>query len=274
MSGAPYTKTDEKSEITLLVNSAYGANKSADGHSFVQRLSPPIRVPTGKDPMIEASEVAIWHTSPNVKTGINDVLRFTFSAVSSGAVQTFTFPSGLYSLNSINLRLQHFLISLGLDQNTVSFVPVQAESKLLIHFQPDTASGTVGIDFSNAANTMREFLGFQGSGSLSAAAESSVYGSNVSKFNSLEYYKLEAVGLSISGGYGESGGNDSNCIAVVIPNVSPSQLIVQRLAHPIKLHCNIAGATISQITWRLLDNNDQPVNTNSENFSARVRITY
>jgi len=267
-------KSDEKSEITLLVNSAYGANKSADGHSFVQRLSPPIRVPAGKDPQIEATEVGIWHTSPNVKTGINDVLRFTFSAVSSGAVQTFTFPSGLYSLNSINLRLQHFLISLGLDQNTVSFVPVQAESKLLIHFQPDNASGTIGIDFSNAANTMREFLGFQGSGSLSAAAESSFYGSNVSKFNTLEYYKLEAVGLSISGGYGEAGGNDSNCIAVVIPNVSPSQLIVQRVAHPIKLHCNISGATISQITWRLLDNNDQPVNTNSENFSARVRITY
>ena len=138
----------------------------------------------------------------------------------------------------------------------------------------DTASGTVGIDFSDVANTMREFLGFQGSGNLSAVSESSVYGSNVSKFNTLEYYKLEAVGLSISGGYGEGGRNDSNCIAVVIPNVSPSQLIVQRLAHPIKLHCNIAGATISQITWRLLDNNDQPVNTNSENFSARVRITY
>ena len=267
-------KSNEKSEITLLVNSAYGENKSADGHSFTQRLSPPLRVPAGKDPQIEATEVGIWHTSPNVIAGTNNVLKFTFSAVSGGATQTFTFPEGLYSLNSINLRLQHFLISLGLDQNTVSFVPVQAESKLLIHFQPDTASGTVGIDFSDVANTMRQFLGFQGSGSLSAAAESSFYGSNVSKFNTLEYYKLEAVGLSISGGYGEAGGNDSNCIAVVIPNVSPSQLIVQRLAHPIKLHCNIAGATISQITWRLLDNNDQPVNTNSENFSARVRITY
>ena len=32
-------------EITILVNSKYGSNKSADGHSFVQRLQPPIRVP-------------------------------------------------------------------------------------------------------------------------------------------------------------------------------------------------------------------------------------
>ena len=151
---------------------------------------------------------------------------------------------------------------------------MQAESKLLIHFQPDAASGTIGIDFGVAANSMRAFLGFQGSGTLTASTESSVYGSDVSKFNSLEYYKLEAIGLSISGGYDEDGGNDSNTIAVVVPNVSPSQLIVQRLTHPMKLHCNIAGATISQITWRLLDNNNNPVNTNSENFSARVRITY
>ena len=268
------SKSDEKSEITLLVNSAYGSNKSVDGHSFVQRLSPPLRVPAGRNAVIEATEVNIWHVSPNIIAGTNNILIFTFSAVSGGSAQTFTFPQGLYSLNSINLRLQHFLISLGLDQNTVSFVPVQAESKLLIHFQPDSASGTIGINFGDAANSMREFLGFQGSGNLSATTESSVYGSHVSKFNSLEYYKLEAVGLSISGGYSENGNNDSNTIAVVVPNVSPSQLIVQRLAHPIKLHCNIAGATISQITWRLLDNNDEPVNTNSENFSARVRITY
>ena len=74
----------------------------------------------------------------------------------------------------------------------------------------------------------------------------------MSKFNTLEYYKLESHGLSISGGYGENGKNDTNCIAVVVPNVSPSQLIVQRKAHPIKLHCNIAGATISQITYKNL----------------------
>ena len=266
--------TTKSEEITILVNSGYGSNKSPDGHSFVQRLSPPLRVPANTNPTIECTEIGIWHTSPNIKSGVNDVLKFTFSAVSGGATQTFTFPEGLYSLNSINLRLQHFLIGLGLDQNTVSFVPVQAESKLLIHFQPDTASGTIAINFGDASNTMREFLGFQGSGSLSASTESSVYGSNVSKFNTLEYYKLEAHGLSISGGYGETGSNDSNCIAVVVPNVSPSQLIVQRLANPIKLHCNIAGATISQITWRLLDNNNDPVNTMGENFSARVRITY
>ena len=145
-------------EITILVNSGYGDNKSADGHSFVQRLNPPLRVPANTNPTISCTEIGIWHTSPNIKSGVNNVLKFTFSAVSGGATQTFTFPEGLYSLNSINLRLQHFLIGLGLDQNTVSFVPVQAESKLLIHFQPDTASGTIAINFGDASNTMREFL--------------------------------------------------------------------------------------------------------------------
>ena len=54
---------------------------------------------------------------------------------------------------------------------------------------------------------MREFLGFQGSGSfkLSASSESSVYGSDVSKFNTLAYYKLEAHGLSTVNGTGQMG---------------------------------------------------------------------
>ena len=58
---------------------------------------------------------------------------------------------------------------------------------------------------------MREFLGFQGSGSfklsaaLSASSESSVYGSDVSKFNTLEYYKLEAHELSTVNGTGQMG---------------------------------------------------------------------
>ena len=79
--------TTKSEEITILVNSGYGDNKSADGHSFVQRLNPPLRVPANTNPTISCTEIGIWHTSPNIKSGVNNVLKFTFSAVSGGATQ-------------------------------------------------------------------------------------------------------------------------------------------------------------------------------------------
>jgi len=263
--------------ITLFVNSASGTNRSADGSTFTHRLEPPLRIPRDAKPYVSLLESTTWYNAPNILTGTNDVFKVSFSGVSSGTTQAFTFPAGLYSLASLNLRLGFFLVDLGLASDTLTFVGLQAESKLVLSLKPDSLSGDITVDWTDSTLSMRTFLGFQNNASftaLTSGGETSVTASSVAKFNSLEYYVIEAIGLGISGSYTESGKANSQSLAAIVPDISPSQQILYRPVHPLKLKCDIAGSTIGSIIFRLTDQNHVPQETFGETFSARIQITY
>ena len=222
--------------ITLFVNSQNGINKSSDGSTFTHRLEPPLRIPRDAKPYVSLLESTIWYNSPNVLTGTNDVFKVSFSNIASNAVQTFTFPAGLYSLASLNLRLGYFLVDLGLASDTLQFVGLQAESKLVLSLKPDSASGDITVNWTDSMLTMRTFLGFQANASftaLTSGGETSVTATSVAKFNSLEYYVIEAIGLGISGSYTESGKANSQSLCAIVPDISPSQQILYRPTHPL-----------------------------------------
>ncbi len=153
-------------EKTFLINSQYGHSLSSDGSTFSMNLQPPLVLPKDSEPTISVLEATAWHTAENIKTGVNDVFKASFANVSSNAVQTMTFPPGIYNLTSLNLRLSHFLIDLGLDSQTLRFVGVQATSSLLLHATPDAASGNITVNFTDATMTMRSFLGFENNPSV------------------------------------------------------------------------------------------------------------
>ena len=261
-------------EKTILINSQYGHSLSNDGSTFSMNLQPPLVVPKDAEPMIEVVEATAWHTAENIKAGVNDVFKVSFANVSSNAVQTMTFPPGIYNLTSLNLRLSHFLIDLGLDSQTLKFVGVQATSSLLLHATPDAASGNITVNFTDATMSMRSFLGFENNPSVTFTQEGSATANNTAKFDSIQYYVLECMGFNVSGSYKEDGNSNSSAIAVIVPDVQPSQQILYRPHHPLKLHANIAGGTVSRLEFRLCDHLHQPVNTNDEYYSARIRITY
>ena len=184
------------------------------------------------------------------------------------------FPLESTILKILNLRLSHFLIDLGLDSQTLRFVGVQATSSLLLHATPDAASGNITVPFADATMTMRSFLGFETNTSVTFTQEGSATANNTAKFDSIQYYVLECNGFNIHGSYKEDGNSNSSAIAVIVPDVQPSQQILYRPNRPLKLHANVTGGTISRLEFRLCDHLHQPVNTNGEYYSARIRLTY
>ena len=220
-------------EKTFLINSQYGHSLSNDGSTFAMNLQPPLVLPKDSEPIIEVVEATAWHTAENIKTGVNDVFKVSFANVSSNAVQTMTFPPGIYNLTSLNLRLSHFLIDLGLDSQTLRFVGVQATSSLLLHATPNAASGNITVPFADATMTMRSFLGFENNPSVTFTQESSATANSTAKFDSIQYYVLECNGFNVSGSYKEDGNSNSTAIAVIVPDVQPSQQILYRPNHPL-----------------------------------------
>ena len=261
-------------EKTFLINSQYGHSLSSDGSTFAINLKPPLVVPKDAEPMIEVVEATCWHVAENIKAGVNNAFKASFANVSGNAVQTMTFPPGIYNLTSLNLRLSHFLIDLGLDSQTLRFVGVQATSSLLLHATPDAASGNITVPFADSTMTMRSFLGFENNSSVTFSSEGSATANSTAKFDSIQYYVLECNGFNVSGSYKEDGNSNSTAIAVIVPDVQPSQQILYRPNHPLKLFSNIAGGTVSRLEFRLCDHLHQPVNTNGEYYSARIRLTY
>jgi len=147
----------------------------------------------------------------------------------------------------------------------------------VLSLKPDSTSGDITVDWTDATLTMRTFLGFQNNASFTAllsGGETSVTASSVAKFNSLEYFVIECIGLAISGSYKEDGTQSSSSLAAIVPDVSPSQQILYRPVHPLKLKCDIAGSTIGSITFRLTDQNHLSQETFGETYSARIQITY
>jgi len=77
-------------------------------------LKPPLTIPKDAEPMVSVVEAGVFHTAHNIKSGVINVFKVSFSNISGNAPQTMTFPAGIYNLSSLNLRLGHFLIDLGL----------------------------------------------------------------------------------------------------------------------------------------------------------------
>ena len=262
-------------EKTLFINSQYGHSRSADGSTFSMDLKPPLTIPKDAEPMVSVIEACVFHTAHNIKTNVNDVFKVRFSNISGNALQTMTFPAGIYNLSSLNLRLGHFLIDLGLASDTLKFVGIQATSSLLLHAIPNTASGNITVNWADATMTMRSFLGYENNPSVTFTTEGSVTANKTAKFDSIQYYVLEcANGLNVQGVYKEDGSSNSTALAAIVPDVSPSQQILYRPNHPLKQHANINGGTVSRLEFRLCDHLHNPVETNDEFYNARIKISW
>ena len=91
------------SELTLLIDSKLGQNRSADGSSFTYTLEPVLMVPFDAEPTLRVLEANVFYTSPNDSAAKSNN-KLKFSVITSGTVaggdvsttdQTITFDDGL-----------------------------------------------------------------------------------------------------------------------------------------------------------------------------------
>lgn len=273
-----------KEEISIIVSSDENTgaiNKSLDGSRFeIQLDGDGLNIPNDAiNVTVEVEEATIWWSIPNIITGQND--RFYVYGDSDDAVPvpqlySLTIPQGLYDLSALNLAILSELEAAGartIDGTgaNLPLISMSADSstqKVRLRFNYPN----VYVDFSQP-NTMREILGFNSAvyGPY-AGAPVNVLADNTAQFNQVNYFLIHSDIVS----KGVRFNNTFNqTIAQVLINVAPGSQIVSTPFNPARSEANdLAGNRRTNIRFWLTDDQDRSVNTNNENWSARIVIHY
>ena len=256
-------------EISLLVTSdtAAGAqNKSVDGSRFTIILDEPLEVPkTALSVDIIVEEATIWWTIPNVVTGIND--RFYID--DGSGFFNVVIPQGLYDLSGLEAAVEREIVAAGEPSGLFNFIADDATQKVVLRLN----QAATQVDFTQP-DTFRGLLGFN-SQLVPPAPTVGVYtqlGDNVAAFNQIDFFlihsDLVSRGIRINNNYYQT-------IAQVLINVPPGSQIVSTPFNPPRSQApELIGAKRSRIQFWLTDQSNNPVNTNEEDWSARITIRY
>ena len=272
-------------ELSMLVSSDPGQgarNVSSDGSSFEIALEGDgIFIPReALNVRLSVEEATVWWTVPNIITGTNDTMYIygDDDTLPVPVPQLFTvvIPQGLYDLSGLNQAVQSGLEALGartLDAGSnplplISFAEDTATNKAVIRFNYTN----VTVDFTQA-DTPRTILGFNSAvyGPY-AGAPLNVTAPNVAQFNVVNSFLIKSdlvsQGLRFNNAYNQ-------IISQVLIDVTPGSQIVSKPYHPAKTDAQgLAGVRRRNLRFSLTDESNNPVNTNSEFWTARLLITY
>lgn len=269
-------------ELSFVVSSdtSQGAiNKSADGSTFEVQLDEALNIPRDAvNVNLAVEEATVWWTVPNILTGVNDTM-YVFGddnqAIPVPQLFVITIPKGLYDLTLLNNSIQFQLEAAGarvLSGTTplplISLFADNATQKVAIRFNYTN----VYVDFS-PFGTPREILGFDAiQYGPFAGAPLNQLAPNVAQFNTVDYFliacDLVSRGIRFNNRYNQ-------IISQVLIDVAPGSQIVSTPFNPSRVAVNeLAGAKRSNLRFRLTDNLLRPVDTNGEDWTARIVIRY
>ena len=271
-------------EISFIVSSdeSQGAvNKSADGSYFEIQLDDGLKIP--KDALnvnIKVEESTIWWTVPNIINGVND----TFSIygdddtlpVPVPQLYTVVIPQGLYDLSGLNQAVLSGLEALG-----ARTIDSTGNALPLINFSADDATQKVilRLNYTNSycdfsvGQTPRDIIGFNSQQyGPNVGAPINILAPNVAEFNQINFFLVHSDlvnrGIRFNNKYNQT-------IAQVLIDVAPGSQIVSANFHPAKSNGQfLAGSVRTLIRFWLTDDKQRSVNTNGENWSARIVIEY
>lgn len=263
-------------ELSFVVSSdeTQGAsNKSANGSYFEVQLQDGISIP--KDALnitLSVEEALVWWTVSNINTGENDTLLIR-GPDTSDVVQDFTvvIPQGLYDLSGLN---QAVLRELENQDAKIDPSPLftltgdEPTSKVEVRINYDT----VEINLTGT-NTPRDILGFNSQviGPFAGAPET-ILGDNIASFNQINYFLLHSdlttSGIRLNNAYNQT-------ISQILIDVAPGSQIVSKPFNPAKIGVQeLAGTKKNLIRVWLTDDKNRRINTNGENFTARMVLRY
>lgn len=271
-----------ESEISLLVSSdsKQGAlNKSADGSQFSLQLDGDgISLPRDAHNIsVQVNKATVWWTVPNILTGVNDRM-YIFGDNNVGGTQLFTvqIPQGLYDVGGLNDAIHSQLEILGAKTTTATglnlpLINLRGDSstqKIVIRFNYPN----VTVDFT-MLDTFREILGFDSQvlGPY-AGAPIDVLAENTAYFNQVNYFLIHSdlvnEGIRFNNKFNQT-------IAQVLIDVAPGSQIVHQPFNPSKSSAtHLRNARRSNLKFWITDDQQRPVNTAGENWSAEIIIKY
>lgn len=182
-----------------------------------------------------------------------------------------TLPQGLYDLNLLNTSLITQLQNQGASSTTEPIISFQADNASQ-RVQIRLAYPSSSIDFTQP-NNIRSILGF----------ESNVYGpfldapktitaENAAAFNQVNYFLVHtdlcSRGIRFNNQY-------SQVVSQVLIDRAPGSQIISKPYNPPKINVNeLIGSMRTSIRVWLTDDKNRRVNTNGENYSIRLVLTY
>lgn len=263
-----------KYKITFLADSnptTGGSNLREKGSVFDVVLDRPMIIPRKADNIsLVVKNASIWWTVPNIGPDLgNNVFIYTKNNIE----YRLELGEGLYSLTdldeTISLELQAQSEG-AITADEIRFEPVTAENKVAIILTEDGAS----VDFTQE-NSLRFILGFEAEvlTKTNAGADEVFIGENVAAFNTISYFliacpTLLSRGLNFNSSY-------RGIMARVPIDVSPGSLINYDPRQSYAISANeLAGGDFTRLTFQLLDNSFNMVNTLGEYWSVLFEITY
>lgn len=269
-------------EISFIVTSdeSQGAtNKSEAGDYFEIQLDDALKIPNSAiNTTIRVESSTIWWVVPNIITGENDTFYIfgdSDDLVPVPQLYTVVIPQGLYDLTGLNQAVLNGL------ENQGARTDNSGETLPLVTFTADDATQKVilRLNYPNAyvdfqpANTARDILGFDAQQvGPNISAPVNILADNPAEFNTVNYFLIHSdlvnQGIRYNNQYNQT-------IAQVLIDVSPGSQIVSTPFNPAKSNAQaLAGTARTNLRFWLTDDQQRAVNTNSENWSARIVIEY
>lgn len=272
-------------ELTLLIDSKLGRNRSADGSSFTYPLEPALMVPFDAEPTLRVLEANVFYTSPNVSAAKSNN-KLKFSVITSGTVaggdvsttdHTITFDDGLYSLADINAEVADYLESKStIADAALSFVGHGPTQTVVADWDAEAATYGVILRFSES-DSIASLLGFAATDltyEISEGGKHKYFKSPTpANFDAVSLYLLKCSLLS-GQNYESSGSGGGQVACAITPDVAPGNLIQYRpyTALPCQAHI-LKGNRTSSIRFTMTDNNGDSV-TLHEAYTARILISW
>jgi hypothetical protein len=251
---------------------------TAAGDSFTVNFTDPISVPKEATQVeVQMIESVIWFTTPNITatnqnvtiTGpdINDIVR----------VYNVVIPKGLYDLSGLSAAILRELEAAAFKAKQtpyplLTFSADDATSKVIMYLNYDT----VQVDFS-VPNSVGPIFGFDtapGANPIGPLVGTPlpVTADFVARFNTINSFlvhcDLARYGLRLNNNYYQIIGNP-------LIDVAPGKQIVYSPQYPpIVDAMHLRGAQRTRVKCWLTDDQNNPVDTNGEFWTFRLRLTF
>ena len=220
----------------------------------------------------------LWYNEPNVITGVNDQLSFTFKTVE----YTITFDEGLYLVDDIQLALERKAAAAVADDT------IFKDGKLRIQFGADNPRSRVSLDFTidgtntyslscdfSSATSIGKLLGFTnipGSPIVAVPTDTHFIGDQNPQFNTFNHYLLQSNIVSKGMRIGPT---FDTIIAKILVQAKPNSQIMYSPTIPALIDASsLKGSNRRDYTFTLLDDKKNVINTRGEFWSAQIRISY
>ena len=256
--------------IPIVVDSAFAENVSAGGNRCSLSFSPPLQLPRDVSPSIRLYSSSFNYSFPNIDT-TNNQLHLRLMSIPA-VTQTITLPTGLYTLTDLERTVKHAIhANATFGPFEIRFIAVNATQRVHIEVVNPTAH-PFRMEFSQAAS-VGSLLGFTQDVDFTANTTSSHEGNAVANLdrNTSVLVQTSLCSGSVVNGRGGSSTVAAIHLAAAIPGTTYAYQPDNTLTVPAS---HLAGATITNASFALVNQSFEELNTLGESFQLVLEISW